>query len=861
MSTRSVFRRPGLLLRSAFCLLLLMRAGAAHAQQDAHEEGIIEVVADRLAPITLIVLIDGGGSVLVPVQQIAAYLGLDAVRTGGTVTIPRLDGPPAVLDTAMPGLIIGRDTIAIAPAELVNRPDDIYLRIERLEQLIGGFALLDLARLTLALGRDVPFPAQQRVVAEQRRAMMLARQRYEGTESVLDTVDYPPVSGGAVLDWDVATTGLDPTRQTSLRAQLGTVVLGGDMNAAVTAEGSRGDYTGIRDVAVRYHRVFPHGTLITQARAGEFISTGLFARFMRGIEISNRPLLRGHGISDVLIRPDLPPGWEYEVFQGSQLLGFSETGSAEPVAVPLRAGATPISVRMYGPAGEEVVTTLLYQTPVSLIPRGATEYAAGFGRCDAHTCDRFAHADIRYGLTHLVTIGGGMELIADSAADHARPYVVSSFSTGTRAIGEITLMPGALYGANLSLFPRDGSTARLRANLSRPGFGPISLLPDSHRRWDIEGTWHERAQHPVLPFSQFRFGAGASGVADGLDRWRVSTAASVPLGYVELRYDNESTAADPHLVTARASIVRPVSVRGYTYRPVLNGVLGAGNEGFRIVELGTSVQPAGNAVFSAGVQWRRGNDLPAVNIAYTVRTRSATATVRAVASPRAGGSSAAVLSGSAALSSGGHITTHPSPRAGLAGVEGVVFVDHDGDGTMDAGEEAVPHANILVGSTHTIADESGRYRLWGLQPYAVTTVAIDSLRSADPAWTTARASTLFRPAPNTARRVDIALIRTRELAGSITAHADVPTVASLSLLITDLDSGDVITTTTFSDGQFYVSRIRPGRYRLTVTDASLAAIGARMEGSGVEFTIAAAGDDILFETSPLHLLPAQLPRP
>ena len=33
------------------------------------------------------------------------------------------------------------------------------------------------------------------------------------------------------------------------------------------------------------------------------------------------------------MHPDLPTGWEYEVFQGNQLLGYSDIASVDPVAV------------------------------------------------------------------------------------------------------------------------------------------------------------------------------------------------------------------------------------------------------------------------------------------------------------------------------------------------------------------------------------------------------------------------------------------------------------------------------------------------------------------------------------------------
>ncbi|MEX1181787.1 MAG: carboxypeptidase-like regulatory domain-containing protein [Gemmatimonadota bacterium] len=841
------------MFRAGFFVLASAWSDASSVRAQTHEDGIVEIAAERLPPFTVFVLIDSAGGVLVPVMATAEYLGLDAQRSGSAITLPRITGGRAVLDGGAPSLTMSGETLLLAPADVVVREDDIYLRLPRLEQLLEAEAILDMAELTLMIVRGVPFPAQQRLVAEQRRAMVMARQQFGGGRQPDDTVAYPPVTGGAILDWDLSTVGLDPTRLTTLRTQLGGAVLGGNLNTAVTFEAGREAGDAVRDVAVQYHRVFPHGSYIRQARAGDIVSSGIFSRFVRGVEISNRPYVRTHELGGVLVQPDLPAGWEYEVFQGNQLLGYSDAGGFDAISVPLRTGSTPVQVRMYGPAGEEVVSTLLYQAPVSLIPYDSVEYAVGAGRCEPGVCERFAHADVRYGWSTFLTFGGGVETIRDSVGEHPRFYAVSSFSTGTRVTGEVTVMPGALYSAVLAVFPRDGTSGQVRANLSRPGFGPVSLLGDERRRWDVEGTWYERRLSSALPVSQLRFGGGAAGSVTGVERWRISAAGSFRLGYVEARYDNERTSDRPHLLTARASVMTPFTAAGTTFRPMVNAALGLGGVGVRLVELGTSVQPLENAVLNAGLQWTRGYSRPALTLGLTARLDAATAALRVVSNPRGGGSSAALLRGSAALAPGGVVTTYPSARGGYAGVHGTVYVDTDADGRFSAADRVVSGARILVAGRAVTADEQGRYVAWGLQAIEVAAVALDSTRSADPSWTTARPAILVRPAPNMARRVDLPLIQTRELIGSVTAAAGVPTVASLTLQITDLASGVVSSTTTFSDGQFYVSRIRPGRYRITVSPASLAAIGAAVQGPPVEFTVPVSGDDTVVELPPLHL--------
>lgn len=854
VSRRGVLRRPVLFLRSALVLCLVMsgRTSAASAQTGPYEEGIVELVAERLPPLTLIVLVDSAGSMLLPLEHVTYYLGLAAAWSGPVLTVPRLAGGAAQLDTATNTLTVGRSSVQLAPAEITLHGPLVYLRAERVAALLEATVHVDYATLSVAIAREVAFPAQQRIIAEQRRAVLLARQRRQEENREMQAVAYAPLSGGGIVDWQIATNGLDPTRLTTVRSDAGVAAFGGDLRAGAVFEAGSDAADHVRDAALRYHRVFPQGRYIAQVSAGDIVTNGLFARFLRGIEISNRPFLRDHELSAVLVQPDLPTGWEYEVFQGNQLLGYSDIASVDPVAVPLRSGTTPVQVRMYGPAGEEVVTTLLYQTPVSLLRRDALEYSVAAGACAA-ACDEFAHADVRYGVTSLFTVGGGLEMFRDSAGSSLRPYFVYSLSSGLRATAELTYMPFALYSADVSVFPRDGSRASIRSSISRSGLGPISLVAERDMRWDLEAHWDERIERRESRFSQLRFGAAAAGELGEFERWRVSSMASFSRGFLEARYDHDNTAARTHLLSARAAVYTPFTFRSRTLRPLINAGIGIGEIGVRILETGVSVQPRANAVITAGAQWSRGSSRPMLSIGYSARTGSVHSALRAISSAAGVASSSFRMSGSSSFAHDGSVTVHPSARTGYSGLRGTVFIDRNGDNVFSDGDDVVPGAHLVAGGFRTVSDDEGRYRIWGMQPYRPIQLAIDSTRTPDPSLTTSRSDIIIRPAPNMARRVDIQLVNTSELIGTLTAAPDVSTVAGISLDITDVESGISLATVTFSDGMFYVSRVRPGRYRITVSPASLDAIGAAALPAVTEFTITGSGDEMVVELPPIHL--------
>jgi len=55
--------------------------------------------------------------------------------------------------------------------------------------------------------------------------------------------------------------------------------------------------------------------------------------------------------------------------------------------------------------------------------------------------------------------------------------------------------------------------------------------------------------------------------------------------------------------------------------------------------------------------------------------------------------------------------------------------------------------------------------------------------------------------------------------------AKLATAAGVGLELRDVEGGALYTARTFSDGAFYFSRVRPGRYRLTLARTSAAALG------------------------------------
>jgi hypothetical protein len=181
--------------------------------------------------------------------------------------------------------------------------------------------------------------------------------------------------------------------------------------------------------------------------------------------------------------------------------------------------------------------------------------------------------------------------------------------------------------------------------------------------------------------------------------------------------------------------------------------------------------------------------------------------------------------------------TRTIASTGTAGVHGRVFYDHDGDGIFGPGDEPAADVVVLAGPVATRTRDDGTFSTFGVAPWERMAVRLDTLRIPDPAWSPAQPQLLVRPTPNMSVRVDFPLVATREVLGVIRGGEGIATVGGIRVTLTRATDGAEFTTLTFSDGEYYFSRLPPGRYTLTLSEAALAALQARVEPADIEVVV------------------------
>jgi hypothetical protein len=842
-------RRIGISLAlSVFC------ATSLRAQQripSGWEEGLFDVVATGLPQTSVTVLVSPRGKFLLPVQALLDPLAVP-YRVAADTGVLRLSRPGGIGTASLWWSGQRRLEVAtIAPLDSDDVHVDgtrVFVAANRLAELIEGSIDVDVGTLSIEVKRDAGFPAQIKLDARQRRRGEALLATDDDDEP--SGVPFRGRTGAGVLEWamggPLSTSSASSTAD--LRAGMG--LMGGMLQVhGMMSVGSAQSGSGASNGELTYRRVFPGRRWLQQVQLGSVLSEGAEARAIRGLTLTNAPFVRGLRFDDVAFSRPLPPGWEYEVYEGARLIGFADGGRTAPMNVPLRYGTTPLRVRLYGPAGEVVESSVSYVIPIEQLRGGEWQYAAGAGRC-AQQCTGMWYADVRHGVSRTLTVQAGADAERDSAWRVLRPYGAISYLPAPGWTTGIQARRASYVRGSIQSFSEERVSGGVTAGLNMPGEGGVAFTTDADAMWFAQSTMRIRGALPRLAHRTFTLSSRIEAPQHGgQGRWDVAVTGPMRSGMLEVGLQSNPFAlAQADAASPGGALVRiaPTVWLGEhflrRFAPVVRLEAGLQGGEMRQWQGAVSLQPGRGFV---SVELRHAPGLGGTQL--TVGGSYALGLGRVIGRMMRhdgqvdGGYSA---SGAVAFGSVRHATPLEYGGLGLSGVEGHVFRDVDGDGALGAADQPVAGVAVRVGGLVTRTDAQGRYSMWNVLPYQAVNVRIDTLSLEDPGWVPALPARALRPSPQQYTRVEFALVHTRELTGVLVPGAKLATTAGVGLELRDVSGGATYTGRTFSDGAFYFSRVRPGRYRLTLAPSSASALGIAAPPQ-VDVVIAGDRDEVV----------------
>lgn len=290
-------------------------------------------------------------------------------------------------------LRVGEKVLRLAPRDASAFDGELYLRAERLADLMPLALAVDLRAQTVRVNTLQPFPFEQRAAREDARTRLAGRssggtdRRYPREPDPWQALSFPL---GDIELRGLADTGRGSRGEADLR-------LSGDlafMTARVFASASTGD--GLVAARVQLGRRDPDARLLGPLHATEFqlgdvgtsaLPVGLRGVAGRGALVTNQPLERLSVFDRIDLRGELPTGYEAELYRNNTLVGSTRSpvnGRYEFLQVPVEFGLNVFRLVLYGPQGQRREEVRRISVGDGRLARGELIYNVGLAQKDVN---------------------------------------------------------------------------------------------------------------------------------------------------------------------------------------------------------------------------------------------------------------------------------------------------------------------------------------------------------------------------------------------------------------------------------------------------------------------------------------------
>ena len=633
-------------------------------------------------------------------------------------------------------------------------------------------------------------------------------------------------------------------------------VMGASFDARLTSDGNAMPET----LRVRAYRVDPEGGLLGPLRATQ-VAVGDVETFAgaltgqsavgRGVFITNRPVTRSSRFAVTTLRGELPAGWDAELYRNGQLLAFQASradGRYEFPDVELRFGANDFEVVLYGPQGQVRRDATSYPVGNASLPAGQTLYWAGIVDQDRNLIDfRRKFADpltgwrwgvgVERGIDKSTTVGLGLQslVLKGRRRNYAEltlrralgPLLVELAGAQEFGHGSGRVFQGQALGRigrfNLraeALWVDGGYESEVvSAEESRVfGFSTDTDLAIGGKRFPVQAGWRQTVARNGTKVNEWLLrsslplrgmaitaelvqrqssGPKADRLNDGL---RLNLLANTRIGGLRLRGNARFrlNGREKGLDTAEL-----VAERALTARSDVRGSVG---------------YQAGSRTFDFGLGYVRQFRRFALRGDATVSSRGNVGL----------GLSLAMSFGPDPVRGGWRASANKLAQFGEAAV--TVYRDENGDGRRQNGEDAVEGVEIATGHglEQARTDASGTTVIDGLRPFTQVLVAIDESSVEDPLLFPKGKGVVLVPRPGVMAKIELPLAPTGEVEASLLGIDGEPREGVTIELIDARGQVQQRAQTEF-DGYVLFDRVPYGEYRLRLTAASAAALGARTD--------------------------------
>ncbi|HSF88461.1 MAG TPA: hypothetical protein VLA46_03530 [Saprospiraceae bacterium] len=735
--------------------------------------------------------------------------------------------------------------IELDPDDLLLVNEQLFLLSNRLDAAFGLQCLFNIRALTVSITSTEELPVIRMLLLESKRLNYHQASEIFIADTTIENKFRLFHFGSA--DWSVNSNQYPQSSiNTRFGLALGGVLAGGEFNALLTHTLDR----PFLERQQHYQWKYAHNKsgLVRQIIAGKISPPSISSIFdpVVGVQITNTPTYTRKSFGFYTISDFTEPNSIVEIYLNNSLFDYIKTDATGmyTIRIPLEYGSTDVTLKFYGPNVDKEMTVKKFIIPLSFLPENEFEYRLTAGIVQDSKGSLFSQGKFNYGLTNNITIGAGMEYI--------------------RSIGSVQQLP--FLNASIKLSPNLAFTGEYVSGVRYKGI--LTYHSSARLQFELNYTKYEEAQEAVqyhyiesrkavisMPF-RFLKGAGMSrlsfsqnmngaGINNSLDLQLSYSRRGMSINMNTYAYVNRTKEYKVYSTVA-SSVSLPGQFK-LTPRVVYNMT------DKKVISLNVGLEKNFGPRFSAFISFeeRLENNERYCRLGFRrifsfARVSSNFSYTRHQTSFFQSASGSIIHDRKANYLK---FTNHSS--IGKGGVAFISFLDLNGNGKRDAGEQTVKGLNVTMfksGGMKTVTDSS--VIIVGLEPAIYHSFILDGTYFDNLSWRISQDAINIMIAPSQIKFVEVAVVPVGEVSGSISRQNENALNGLGRIKVNIYNSKSVVVATVISekDGYFSFLGLSPGLYTAVIDEVQLAKIKMSAFPNSISFSIGQNIDGDIVDT-------------
>jgi hypothetical protein len=694
-------------------------------------------------------------------------------------------------------------------SDFIRTSTNLFLKASYFNQIFGLENSFSFRGLSVAMASKLELPA----IKEARLQAMRDNLNKLKMEFVADTavIRDRPLFHFGTANWAVNTIQQSEGGHSErMLLNLGGIVAGGELITSLNLISNQP--IKARNQYYRWRYVNNDNKYIKQVTLGKIgaatKATILFP--VTGAQITNASTRIRKSFGTYILSNHTQPNWTVELYINNILIDYlqADANGFFSFNVPLMYGRTEVTLRYYGPWGEEELFSNQFVVPALFLPKKELEYTISSGIIEDGRGSIFTNAKVNYGLSNHITLGGGIEYVSSLESNKSIPFLNSSFRLSSQLFLTASYYLKVLLDLNLNYTtPRnlrfdfdyskyDKNQEAVRFNYTEIRRASISMPIRSSffsgtSRFNVQQNLFNTTKFTTSEFLlsgsshgfNFNFTTNAffSGNNKPLVYSNFSTSLRLPKRFVlvpQLRYGYDAEA----MTTLQTQLRKPIFKQGF--------IQASFNYNFKNQD--------------ASIQIGFTQNFDKINTGFSSIFNNNSASFSQYAS------------GSLIFEpQANFVSFNNRTSVGRASVKFVPFLDINGNGKKEAKEPLVKGVQIiLMAGDRKLVNLDGTTIITGLEPYIKNYVELNTTKINSIAWRIKNKTLSCTLNPNQLKIIEIPVQVLGEVSGMVYRKESEQLLGTggLKVNIYDLHNKLIATTLSEPDGYFSYLGLKSGQY-------------------------------------------------